>query len=32
LLDARTITDAQVPHVVRAVLYALEGDDIDDED
>jgi L-seryl-tRNA(Ser) seleniumtransferase len=32
LLDARTITDAQVPHVVRAVLYALEGDDFDDED
>jgi L-seryl-tRNA(Ser) seleniumtransferase len=32
LLDARTITDAQVPHVVRAVQYALEGDDLDDED
>jgi L-seryl-tRNA(Ser) seleniumtransferase len=32
LLDARTITDAQVPHVARAVLYALEGDDLDDED
>jgi L-seryl-tRNA(Ser) seleniumtransferase len=32
LLDARTITDPQVPHVARAVLYALEGDDLDDED
>jgi len=32
LLDARTITDQQVPHVARAVLYALEGDDLDDED
>ena len=32
LLDARTITDDQVPHVARAVLYALEGDDLDDED
>jgi L-seryl-tRNA(Ser) seleniumtransferase len=32
LLDVRTVTDAQVPHVARAVLYALEGDDLDDED
>ena len=32
LLDARTITDAQVPLAARAVLYALEGDDLDDED
>ena len=32
LLDARTITDDQVPHAARAVLYALEGDDLDDED
>jgi L-seryl-tRNA(Ser) seleniumtransferase len=32
LLDARTIADTQVPHVARAVLYALEGDDLDDED
>ena len=32
LLDARTITDAQVKLVARAVLYALEGDDLDDED
>ena len=32
LLDVRTITDGQVPLVARAVLYALEGDDLDDED
>jgi len=32
LLDARTITDTQVPLAARAVLYALEGDDLDDED
>ena len=32
LLDARTITDGQVPLAARAVLYALEGDDLDDED
>ena len=32
LLDVRTVTDRQVPLVARAVLYALEGDDLDDED
>ena len=32
LLDVRTITDQQVPDVARAVQYALEGDDLDDED
>ena len=32
LLDVRTVTDGQVPLVARAVLYALEGDDLDDED
>jgi L-seryl-tRNA(Ser) seleniumtransferase len=32
LLDARTVADADVPHVARAVLYALEGDDLDNED
>ena len=32
LLDVRTITDRQVPLAARAVLYALEGDDLDDED
>jgi len=26
LLDCRTVTDAQVPHLARAVHYALEGD------
>ena len=32
LLDVRTITDDEVPRAARAVLYALEGDDFDDED
>jgi len=32
LLDARTITEGQVPLAARAVLYALEGDDLNDED
>ncbi len=32
LLDVRTVTDAQVPHLARAVQYALEGGDFDDED
>lgn len=32
LLDARTVTDEQVPHLARAVQYALEGDDLVDED
>jgi L-seryl-tRNA(Ser) seleniumtransferase len=32
VLDVRTVTDAQVPHLARAVLYALEGDDLDDGD
>jgi L-seryl-tRNA(Ser) seleniumtransferase len=27
LLDCRTITDTQVPHLARAVHYALEGDE-----
>ena len=31
LLDVRTLTDEEVPRVARAVLYALEGDDFDDE-
>jgi L-seryl-tRNA(Ser) seleniumtransferase len=31
LLDARTITDDQVRHVARAVLYAIEGDDLDED-
>jgi L-seryl-tRNA(Ser) seleniumtransferase len=32
LLDCRTVTDEEVPDLVRAVLYAMEGDDLDDED
>ena len=27
LLDCRTVTDTQVPHLARAVHYALEGDE-----
>jgi L-seryl-tRNA(Ser) seleniumtransferase len=32
LLDLRTVTDDQIPDLARAVWYALEGDDLDDED
>jgi L-seryl-tRNA(Ser) seleniumtransferase len=32
LLDLRTVTDEQVPDLARATWYALEGDDLDDED
>jgi len=32
LLDLRTVTDDQVPDLARATWYALEGDDLDDED
>ena len=32
LFDLRTVTDAQVPDLARAIWYALEGDDLDDED
>jgi L-seryl-tRNA(Ser) seleniumtransferase len=32
LLDLRTVTDEQVPDLARATWYALEGDDVDDED
>ncbi len=31
LLDVRTVTDEQVRDLARAVQYALEGDDLDDE-
>jgi L-seryl-tRNA(Ser) seleniumtransferase len=31
LLDVRTVADHEVPDVARAVLYAFEGDDLDDE-
>jgi L-seryl-tRNA(Ser) seleniumtransferase len=32
LLDCRTVTDAQIPHLARAVQYALEGDEEHDHD
>ncbi|MDH5314773.1 MAG: hypothetical protein OEW66_13185, partial [Actinomycetota bacterium] len=32
LLDLRTVTDEQVPDLARATWYALEGDELDDED
>ncbi len=32
LLDCRTVADDQVADLARAVLYALEGDDLDDEE
>ena len=31
VLDVRTVTDEQLHDLARAVLYALEGDDLDDE-
>ncbi len=31
ILDVRTVTDEQLHDLARAVLYALEGDDLDDE-
>jgi L-seryl-tRNA(Ser) seleniumtransferase len=30
VLDVRTVAEAQVPDLARAVLYALEGDDFDE--
>lgn len=32
LLDVRTVADDEVSDVARAILYAIEGDDLDDED
>ena len=32
LLDCRTVTDAQIRHLARAVHYALEGDEEHDHD
>jgi L-seryl-tRNA(Ser) seleniumtransferase len=32
LLDLRTVEDRQVADLARAALYAMEGDDLDDED
>jgi hypothetical protein len=31
LLDVRTVLEDQVPDLGRALLYALEGDDVDEE-
>jgi hypothetical protein len=31
LLDVRTVTEDQLADLARAVQYALEGDDLDDE-
>ena len=30
LFDVRTVTDEQLHDLARAILYALEGDDLDD--
>ena len=32
VLDCRTVSDEQVPHLARAVFYALEGDDHHEHD
>ncbi|MGZ8597704.1 MAG: L-seryl-tRNA(Sec) selenium transferase [Actinomycetota bacterium] len=32
LLDLRTVTEEQVPDLARATWYALEGDDLDDDE
>jgi L-seryl-tRNA(Ser) seleniumtransferase len=32
LFDLRTVSDDQVPDLARAISYAMEGDDLDDED
>ena len=32
LLDLRTVSDDQVADLARAISYAMEGDDLDDED
>jgi len=31
LLDLRTVAPAEEPHLARALLYALEGDDLDED-
>jgi hypothetical protein len=28
VFDARTVTEQEVPHLARAIQYALEGDDL----
>ena len=30
IFDVRTVAPEQIPHLARAILYALEGDDLDD--
>jgi len=32
LFDLRTVSDEQVPDLARAISYAMEGDDLDDDD
>ena len=32
LFDLRTVTDEQVPDLARAIQYALEGDDLIEDD
>jgi L-seryl-tRNA(Ser) seleniumtransferase len=31
VLDVRTVTDDQLSDIARAVLYAIEGDDLDED-
>ena len=31
VLDVRTVADGELRDLARAVFYALEGDDLDDE-
>jgi hypothetical protein len=32
LFDLRTVTDGEVPDLARAIQYALEGDDLIEDD
>jgi len=32
IFDVRTVAPEEIPHLARAILYALEGDDLDDEE
>jgi len=31
VFDVRTVTEKELPDLTRAIQYALEGDDVDDE-
>ena len=31
LFDVRTVSEAEMPHLARAIQYALEGDDFDED-